>query len=81
MARLNTDLTELQWALETAAARHSGRRDARASPPREASYQRMQDRENLDEFRGIMADYKTPDPQYRRSRSPRRSTSRTSSPP
>ena len=57
MARVNTDLTRLQWGLEAAASPGTLVAATHLVPVTEASFQRMQDRENLDELRGIMADY------------------------
>lgn len=57
MAILNTDLTEIYFGLEAANAPGTLVTATRLVPVTEASYQAMQVRENLDEMRGIMADY------------------------
>ena len=57
MPPLNTDLTRIQFGLEDAASPGTLVAATRLVPVIEAGYQGMQNRDNLDEMRGIMADY------------------------
>lgn len=57
MPPLNTDLTRIQFGLEDVVTPGTLVAATRLVPATAAAYQRMQNRENLDEMRGIQADY------------------------